>query len=78
MKVKPSENKLVNNHLRELHGFLDHIMRYAEDPSSWPLTPHEQMVFTRTVLYQAHKLRKTEGYLATMVMLTAEDLALAS
>lgn len=82
-KRKPETNKTasdspVSHHLHKLHEFVEHIMVYAEEPSSWPLTQQEQIAFVRTVIYQAKKLRKSEGYITVSVSLAAERLALAA
>lgn len=53
-------------------------MRYAEEPGNWPLTQQEQIAFVRTVIYQARKLRKSEGYVTTAVILAAEALAMTA
>ena len=71
-------NEQLNSHLRELHGFVDNIMGYGTEPANWPLTQQEQAAFVRTVIYQANKIRKSQGYIATAVMLAAEDLTLSS
>lgn len=63
---------------RQLHDFIDHVVRYGEDPTSWPLTQQEQLAFVRTVIFQARKIRNTEAYLSEAVKLAAEDLAIAS
>ena len=73
-----SDQRLVSGHLRELHDFVNHIMCYAEEPSNWPLTQQEQIAFVRTVIFQARKLRKSEGYVTTALTLAAEDMAMAS
>ena len=73
-----SDQRLVSGHLRELHEFVRHIMCYAEEPANWPLTQQEQVAFVRTVIFQARKLRKSEGYVTTALMLASEDLAMAS
>lgn len=73
-----SDQRLVSGHLRELHDFVDHIMRYAEEPANWPLTQEQQIAFVRTVIFQARKLRKSEGYVTTALIIAAENLALAS
>lgn len=73
-----SDQRLVSGHLRELHKFVEYIMASAEDPSNWPLTQQEQITFVRTVIFQARKLRKSEGYMTTALIIAAENLALAS
>lgn len=73
-----SDQRLVSGHLRELHKFIEHIMAYAEEPANWPLTQQEQIAFVRTVIFQARKLRKSEGYVTTALVMAAEDLAMAS
>lgn len=73
-----SDQRLVSGHLRELHDFVGHIMRYAEEPANWPLTQQEQIAFVRTVIFQARKIRKSEGYVTTALIIAAENLALAS
>jgi hypothetical protein len=73
-----SDQRLVSGHLRDLHKFVDSIMGYAEEPSNWPLTQQEQIAFVRTVIFQAQKLRKSEGYVTTALTLAAEDLAMAT
>ena len=88
-KRKPAANKtasdspvahqrLVSSHIRELHDFVKHIMCYAEEPANWPLTQQEQISFVRTVIFQARKLRKSEGYVTAALILASEDLAMAS
>jgi hypothetical protein len=73
-----SDQRLVSGHLRELHDFVNHIICYAEEPSAWPLTQQEQIAFVRTVIFQARKLRKSEGYVTTALTLAAEDLSMAT
>ena len=70
--------RVVSGHLRDLHKFVDNIMGYAEEPSSWPLTQQEQIAFVRTVIFQARKLRKSEGYMIAAMQIAAEELAMAS
>jgi hypothetical protein len=88
-KRKTSGNKtLINSpvahqqldsiHLRELHDFVNHIMCYAENPANWPLSQQEQIAFVRTVIFQARKLRNSEGYVTAGLILAREDLAMAS
>jgi hypothetical protein len=69
-----SAKRLVTGHLRELHDFVNHITCYAEEPANWPLTQQEQIVFVRTVIFQARKLRRSEGYVTTALTLAAEYL----
>lgn len=73
-----SGQRLVSGHLRELHDFVNHIACYAEEPANWPLTQQEQIAFVRTVIFQARKLRKSEGYVTTALIIAAEDLEMAS
>jgi DNA-binding NtrC family response regulator len=70
--------EMFSGHIRELHNFIEHIMAYAEEPANWPLTQQEQIAFVRTVIFQAQKLRKSEGYVTTAVLIAAADLAMAS
>ena len=63
---------------REVHGFIDDIVRHCEDPSMWPLTQTEQIAFVRTVIYKARILQRRETYVAECVEMAAEDLSLAS
>lgn len=74
VRVQP----VVSGHLRDLHKFIEHIMAYAEEPANWPLTQQEQAAFVRTVIFQARKLRKSEGYVTTALVIAAEELAMAS
>ena len=73
-----AHQRLVSSHLSELHDFVNHIMCYAEEPANWPLTQQEQISFVRTVIFQARKLRKSEGYVTAALILASEDLAMAS
>lgn len=47
---------------------------HAEEPSMWPLTQQEQISFVRTVIFQARKIRNTEQYVTTDLMLAAEAI----
>jgi hypothetical protein len=78
MEATDTSLKSVMQHVRELHKFVERVESYGADPIYWPLTHDEQVAFIRTVIYQAHKLRKTEGYVTATMILASEDLALAS
>lgn len=69
---------LLVKHIRELHYFVARVSAYAEEPNRWPLSQQEQIDFIRTVIFQANKLKASEGWVTTAVKLAAEDLALAS
>ncbi len=79
-KGKPATNKTASDsgHIRQLHEFLDNVMFYAESPANWPLSQEEQLAFVRTVMFQANKLRKSEGYVTMALILASEDPAMAS
>lgn len=89
-KRKPAANKtasdspvahqrlVIGQSCKDLHRFVNEIIRYGEEPSSWPLTQQEQIAFVRTVIYQARKIRNTEEYLADEIKIAAENLAMAS
>jgi hypothetical protein len=80
-KTQPAASlpRLVRCKLRkELHNFVDEIVKHAECPSMWPLTQSEQIAFVRKVIYQARKIRNTEEYLAEAMRIAAEDVAMAS
>lgn len=70
--------RVVSGHVRELHDFLKHIMSYSEELSNWPLTQQEQVQFVRTVIYQARKLRQSEGYITAALIIASEDLAMTA
>lgn len=63
---------------RDQHEFIDHLCAYYENPHAWPLTPHEQATFVRTVLIQAQKIKQTAAFVRQAEQFTAEDLAMAS
>lgn len=69
---------VIGQSCKDLHRFVNEIIRYGEEPSSWPLTQQEQIAFVRTVIYQARKIRYTDEYLAEEIKIAAENLAMAS
>ena len=81
MKTKtpnqPQTAKFSKTH-REMHAFIKHILLYLDEPTAWPLTREEQAAFVRTVLHQARKIQNTEEFMKEGVLLSAEDLAMAS
>lgn len=83
LEIQTAPGKAVERNMncqscKDLHRFVNEIIRYGEEPSSWPLTQQEQIAFVRTVIYQARKIRNTEEYLAEEIKIAAENLAMAS
>lgn len=65
---------LVSSDLRQLHKLVKEIVMHAEELSMWPLTQQEQISFIRTVIFQARKIRNTEQYVTTDLMLATEAI----
>ena len=68
-KSKDVLPEVVKHHLFDLHGLVRCIAAYAELPENWPLTQAEQVHFVRSITGMACKIKKSDGYVTSQVLL---------